>query len=95
MSKYIDNFYICFSEQTINSIAVYKLSNYSLSSILVSSESKNRCSLSDISNWRAIQNRCQNSENSFEMIIPVRIIQPKAYKRFHHLYSGCFTANIS
>ena len=45
-SKQIDNFWICSSVQVINSVPFSRPSRYSLSSIRVPSESKNRWSLS-------------------------------------------------
>ena len=50
INKYIDILCICFSVQKINSVGVFMLSTYLLSSIRVPSEIKNRCNLSDSSN---------------------------------------------
>ena len=83
--------------QNITYVAFSKLTKYSLSSICVPSESKNRYSLSDLNFSLAIQkmaNIFHSNRISVNLIVFVRIIQTKVHKRFHHLHLNCLTTIV-
>ena len=91
ISNYTDNLCICSSVQTTKSAAFSKVSKQLFSSIQVPLESKNRCSLSDVSNSPTIQKDVlyfsQQAEFSRDECFG-GIIQSKVHKlySFHHFY---------
>ena len=84
VSKYYflsnNNLWISSSAQTINSVTISKLFKHLLSSILLSPESKKRCSSSDSTNSpnkRKMVNTFHTNPKSVKILVFLTIIQPK------------------